>query len=55
MATRGTPEARTTVPGLYLAGAWTFPAAGFSGAMASGYRTAGLVCEDLEGRNRAVA
>jgi prolycopene isomerase len=44
------PEARTTVPGLYLAGAWTFPAAGFTGAMASGYRTAGLVCEDFEGR-----
>jgi phytoene dehydrogenase-like protein len=38
------------VPGLYLAGAWTFPAAGFTGAMASGYRTAGLVCEDFEGR-----
>jgi prolycopene isomerase len=49
------PEARTSVPGLYLAGAWTFPAAGFTGTMASGYRTAGLVCEDFEGRSEAVA
>jgi prolycopene isomerase len=49
------PEARTSVPGLYLAGAWTFPAAGFTGSMASGYRTAGLVCEDFEGRSEAVA
>ena len=49
------PEARTSVPGLYLAGAWTFPAAGFTGTMTSGYRTAGLVCEDLEARREAVA
>ncbi|MGH0030773.1 MAG: phytoene desaturase family protein [Myxococcota bacterium] len=48
------PDARTSVPGLYLAGAWTFPAAGFTGAMTSGYRTAGLVCADFEGR-RSVA
>jgi prolycopene isomerase len=47
------PEARTSVPGLYLAGAWTFPAAGFTGSMSSGYRTAGLVCEDYEGRESA--
>jgi prolycopene isomerase len=47
------PDARTSVPGLYLAGAWTFPAAGFTGSMASGYRTAGLVCEDFEGRRGA--
>jgi prolycopene isomerase len=44
------PEARTSVPGLYLAGAWTFPGAGFTGAMVSGHRTAGLVFEDVEGR-----
>lgn len=43
------PPPRTSVPGLYLAGAWTFPAAGFQGAMSSGYHTAGLVCRDLEG------
>ena len=44
------PEARSSVPGLYLAGAWTFPGPGFSGAMHSGHRTAGLVIEDFEGR-----
>jgi len=42
------PQPRTSVPGLYLAGAWTFPAAGFQGAMTSGRHTADLVCEDLE-------
>ncbi len=44
------PAPRTSIPGLYLAGAWTFPGAGFNGAMASGYNTAGLVFEDMEGR-----
>ena len=44
------PQPRTTVPGLYLAGAWTFPGAGFTGAMMSGWNTAGLVFEDVEGR-----
>ena len=43
------PDARTSVPGLYLAGAWTFPSAGFTGTMLSGYRTAGLIFEDHEG------
>jgi prolycopene isomerase len=43
------PQPRTSVPGLYLAGAWTFPAAGFQGTMASGQNTARLVMEDLEG------
>jgi prolycopene isomerase len=45
------PEARSSVPGLYLAGAWTFPGPGFSGTMHSGHRTAGLVVEDFEGRS----
>jgi prolycopene isomerase len=45
------PQPRTSVPGLYLAGAWTFPAAGFGGAMASGFNTARLVMEDFEGRS----
>lgn len=45
------PEARSTVPGLFLAGAWTFPGPGFSGTMHSGHRTAGLVIEDFEGRS----
>lgn len=44
------PAPRTEVPGLYLAGAWTFPGGGFSAAMSSGFHTAGLVLEDLEGR-----
>lgn len=43
------PQPRTSLPGLYLAGAWTFPAAGFTGAMASGFNTARLVIEDVEG------
>jgi prolycopene isomerase len=44
------PQPRTSVPGLYLAGAWTFPGAGFGGTMLSGYNTAKLVFEDIEGR-----
>lgn len=44
------PQPRTSVPGLYLAGAWTFPGAGFGGTMISGHHTAGLVFEDIEGR-----
>ncbi len=43
------PQPRTTVSGLYLAGAWTFPAAGFGGAMSSGFNTARLVMQDVEG------
>jgi prolycopene isomerase len=46
------PEPRTSVPGLYLAGAWTFPGAGFTGTMMSGWNTARLVFEDVEGRER---
>ena len=45
------PQQRTSVPGLYLAGAWTFPAAGFQGTMMSGHLAAGLVFEDVEGRS----
>ncbi len=45
------PQPRTALPGLYLAGAWTFPGAGFTGTMMSGHNTAGLVLEDLEGRS----
>jgi prolycopene isomerase len=45
------PQPRTSVPGLYLAGAWTFPGAGFSGTMLSGHNTAGLIFEDFEGRS----
>jgi prolycopene isomerase len=45
------PQPRTSVPGLYLAGAWTFPGAGFGGTMRSGQNTAGLIFEDMEGRS----
>jgi all-trans-retinol 13,14-reductase len=41
------PRPRTQVPGLYLAGAWTFPAGGFVGAMISGLNTADLVRQDV--------
>jgi len=44
------PQPRTSVPGLYLAGAWTFPGAGFNGTMMSGHNTAGLIFQDIEGR-----
>ncbi len=43
---------RTSVPGLYLAGAWGFPSAGFEGAMISGWTTAGLVLEGGEEATR---
>ena len=49
------PQPRTSVPGLYLAGAWTFPGAGFTGTMLSGHNTAGLIFEDIEGRRRPEA
>jgi prolycopene isomerase len=45
------PQPRTSAPGLYLAGAWTFPAPGFGGAISSGNNTAGLIFEDMEGRH----
>jgi all-trans-retinol 13,14-reductase len=45
------PRPRTALPGLYLAGAWTFPAGGFHGAITSGLHTAGLVADDLAGRS----
>jgi len=44
------PQPRTSLPGLYLAGAWTFPGAGFGGTMVSGHNTAGLIFQDIEGR-----
>jgi phytoene dehydrogenase-like protein len=40
------PQPRSSVSGLYLAGAWTFPGPGFGGAMSSGFNTAKLVLED---------
>jgi len=42
------PQPRSSVSGLYLAGAWTFPGPGFTGAMASGFNTAKLVLEDAQ-------
>ncbi len=46
------PQQRTPIPGLYLASAWTFPSAGFGGAMTSGYVAAALILAD---RARAAA
>ncbi|MEP6654937.1 MAG: NAD(P)/FAD-dependent oxidoreductase, partial [Myxococcales bacterium] len=46
------PGPRTDITGLYLAGAWTFPAGGFHGAITSGLHTAGLVAADLAGARR---
>lgn len=40
------PEQRTEVPGLYLASAWTFPGAGFGGALTSGYSCARLIVKE---------
>ena len=48
------PEQRTPIPGLYLAGAWTFPGAGFGGALTSGYVCAGLVLRDKSVDAKAV-
>ncbi len=42
------PAQRTPVPGLYLAGAWTFPGAGFGGALTSGYICADLILKDSD-------
>ena len=41
------PAPRTSVPGLYLSSAWTFPAAGFGGTMAAGFNTSKLVLEEV--------
>lgn len=43
------PAPKTPVPGLYLAGSWTFPGAGFGGAMFSGANTASMLLSDMEG------
>lgn len=42
------PAPRTSVSGLYLAGAWTFPGPGFGGAMASGFNPAKEVLRDAD-------
>jgi phytoene dehydrogenase-like protein len=40
------PAPKSTVSGLYLAGAWTFPGPGFGGVMASGFNTAREIMQD---------
>ena len=42
------PQQRTEIPGLYLASAWTFPGAGFGGAMVSGYTASRLILHDTK-------
>jgi prolycopene isomerase len=46
------PGPKTPIPGLYLAGAWTFPSGGFEGAMVSGENTARLIFDEIEGAGR---
>ncbi|MFM8331517.1 MAG: phytoene desaturase family protein [Candidatus Methylumidiphilus sp.] len=41
------PKPKTSVPGLFLAGAWTFPMGGYQGAFTSGCNTARLVLKHL--------
>jgi prolycopene isomerase len=55
LLTRGRPQQRTPVPGLYMAGHWTTPSAGVPWVMLSGYNTAGMVVADLGKRGRPVA
>jgi phytoene dehydrogenase-like protein len=54
MLSRKRPAQRTPVPGLYLAGQWTRPAAGLPGTTVSGYNTAGMVLADTLGRREWV-
>ncbi|HET9017164.1 MAG TPA: NAD(P)/FAD-dependent oxidoreductase, partial [Thermomicrobiaceae bacterium] len=46
LLSRGRPQQRTPVPGLYLAGHWTTPSAGVPWVMLSGHNTAGMVIAD---------
>ncbi len=46
------PAPKTPVPGLFLAGSWTFPGAGFGGAMFSGMNTANLLLAEMEAGGR---
>lgn len=48
LLSRGRPQQRTPVPGLFLAGHWTTPSAGVPWVMVSGYNTAGMVLHDLK-------
>lgn len=41
------PAPKSSVSGLYLAGAWTFPGPGFGGSMASGFNTAREMLQDV--------
>ncbi|RFU22490.1 phytoene desaturase family protein [Geodermatophilus marinus] len=52
MLTRGRPQQRSPLPGLYLAGHWTTPAAGLPWVVLSGYNTAGMVLADAGGHPR---
>lgn len=50
LLSRRRPQQRTSLPGLYLAGHWTTPAAGVPWVMLSGYNTAGMVLADRRHR-----
>ena len=49
LLSRGRPQQRTPVEGLYLAGHWTTPSAGVPWVMVSGFNTAGMVIADRKG------
>jgi prolycopene isomerase len=55
LLSRRRPQQRTALPGLYLAGHWTTPAAGVPWVMVSGFNTATAVMSDLGHRPATVA
>ena len=54
LLSRRRPQQRTAVPGLYLAGHWTTPAAGVPWVMVSGFNAAAAVMADLSHTPAAV-
>jgi phytoene dehydrogenase-like protein len=52
LLSRGRPQQRTAISGLYLAGHWTTPSAGVPWVMVSGFNTAGMVIADKQRRAR---
>jgi len=52
LLTRGRPQQKTPVPGLYMCGHWTTPSAGVPWVMLSGYNTAGMVISAVGGGKR---
>ncbi|HUG14283.1 MAG TPA: NAD(P)/FAD-dependent oxidoreductase [Thermomicrobiales bacterium] len=53
LLSRGRPQQRTPLPGLYLAGHWTTPSAGVPWVMVSGFNSAGMVIADARKTKRS--